>query len=162
MVLFNCERQGLLEPWATFGWSAEPDQRLAEQDTRHHPIVFLGNAENEVFEGIGRPILSEQGLRETEAKQLVFRVPVHQRDEVIGSVSHGSKTRKRRDCLAVLSGPGVYSKNRATPVELSSPPRSLARSIKVVTTASGLDDSFITLAISSAGTKRVMPSLQSR
>lgn len=56
----------------------------------------------------------------------------------------------------------AYSKNRATPVELSRPPRSLARSISVFTAAWGVVESRITLVISSTDTKRVMPSLQIR
>jgi len=72
VVLVDCEGEGGFEPCPGLGTTVESEERFAEENAWHHPIGFLFTALNEVLDRIGRPVLGEQGLSETETEQLVL------------------------------------------------------------------------------------------
>jgi hypothetical protein len=71
MALFNREGQSLLQPLSGLGAASQLEHCFPKENSWHHPVGLFFRAPDQVFDGIDRAFLGQQGLRKAEAKQLV-------------------------------------------------------------------------------------------
>lgn len=71
VVLLDGEVEGVLEDWSCFSRTVEGEQCFAFENFGHHPVVFFGDAEVEVGDGVGVLAVFDERLCEGEAEEFV-------------------------------------------------------------------------------------------
>lgn len=149
VVLLDGELQGVFEERAGFRTQAGLQKIFSEQNARHHPIGFFGDAEFEMRSRLRFASFGHEGLGQTETEKFVGGIAIDKGQKVRRAGGHGR----------MIQG---SSTNTSTPVALSGPPRLTARVISSRKISSGCSSFAIRSAISSSRTMRVTPSVQKK
>ena len=85
VVLIDGELQRLLEQCFRLVATAELQLQFPEENPRHHPVGFFGDAKLVMRDGGFALVVRVERLRETETKHLVLRVALHERVKLINA-----------------------------------------------------------------------------
>ena len=163
MILLDRELKRGFQQRPGFSFQAGLQKIFSEQNTRHHPICFLRNAELEMRSCLRFAAFRDERLGKTESEKFVGGIAIDQGLKMFGTSGHGEGKRSRWFGITDERRVGYGSSTKTrTPVALSGPPRLTARVTNSRRISSGCSSFAIRSAISSSRTMRVMPSVQKK